>query len=424
MAVGRGDAAAVADHQVAAVASNDRVVVATADHDVSRRTGRDGVSAAAQRRVRRTEQRGRCALDQVDVRSVRVCARRRGDRALGAHVVDPAVVAEHDVLQIAAACGFAEVRNDRVAVVAAEDDVLADASGDRVDAAVVEFDRLDQSQRDRQGPEARQVRVRCGDAATVADHQVAAVAGGDGVFEATADDDVIAIAGGDGVGTTVDRGGGAFNQVNVAQVAIGQHVVDETEVAQDDVVSGPGIDQVARIAAQQQVVVLVACDGVGRAVGRLGRGHADHGAGVQQAQGAGSLVDHSVVAEHDVVAPAALQRVAAGHQRIAGQHRAGVAGGYGQQACHHCGVRSVLGHIEGEVEARVAVDMVIATVAEDLVVTRAAGQVVCRLAAAHRVVACTAVDRHPPADRAGVDDIVAGVGVVARVAGEDVQVGT
>ena len=262
------------------------------------------------------------------------------------------------------------------------------------------------------------------DAAAVPDHQVASVASGDGVTEAPADDDVIAVTGGDGVGAAVDRGGGALDEVDVAQRAIGHHVIDEAQVAQDDVVPLPRTDQVAGVAAQQQVVAVVAVNGVGSAIDRLGRGHPDHRACVHQAQGSRGLADDPVVAEDDVVTLAALQHVASGQQRIAGQHQAEVARGYGQQARHHRCIRRVLGHVEGQVEARVAVDMVVTAIAEDLVGAGATRQLVSRLAAVDGVVAGTAVDRHPLSDGAGVDHIVAGVRKVDRVAGKQTLVGS
>ena len=60
---------------------------------------------------------------------------------------DAAIVAEHDVVALADA--------DRVAFVTTQHDVAAAAGGDAVHSAVVERDRLDQPERDRQARELR-----------------------------------------------------------------------------------------------------------------------------------------------------------------------------------------------------------------------------------------------------------------------------
>ena len=216
-------------------------------------------------------------------------------------------------------------------------------------------------------------------------------------------------------------------------------------VAEDDVGICTAVDRVAALAAEQAVAATVALDVVVIAVGRghrahvvdlrraqqleAGRGHGDrdehvvglpHPADVLAQHGGTAadaghrvqaacrrrqvLVDDAVVAEDDVVAGVAAQRVASRDEGVAHRRshheRPGVAGHHQQGAGDRV-----------DIKARVAVEVVVAVPAEDVVVAAAARQMVGQLAAG------TTVDRQADARRtddvcgrqcAGIDDIVAG----------------
>ena len=128
------------------------------------------------------------------------------------------------------------------------------------------------------------------------------------------------------------------------------------------------------------------------------------------------LVDHTVVAEDDVVAVVATQGIAARHQRIA--HRR--TNDMGTEVVRHDQQRAC-DRIDDE--AGVTVDVVVALLAPDAVVARAAGQMVSQLAAVDGVVARTAVDRD--ADARGADHVgrIEGAGIDDVVASEVERVG-
>ena len=404
-----GDATVVAeDDVVGALTRVDGVVAGAADDDVAAAQRGDGVVAAAQI--------GRGALDQVDVGGVRIGARRAHWRTFQAHVVNPAVVAEDQVVATAQA--------QDVACKAADDHIVAAAGGDGIDTAVVEHAALDQPKSHRHAAELRRVGDRSCDATAVADDQVLAVAGVDRVTETPTDDDVVAAVGGDGVGATVGGGRGALDQVNVATVAVGHREVDHAVVTEDDVVIGPGVDGVATTAAQDAVVARAAQEVVARAIAKLDAGDSGDKADVGQPQRAGRLVDRAMVAKDDVVAAAAVDQVNAGQQQVTVECAGAVDGGHRQQTRHHRRVAGIFADVEGQVEARISMKMIVAAQAEDRVVARATGDVVAEGAAGEAVVAGAAVDRDAAAGTRRIDHVVAGVGEVHGVAGVDAQVGS
>ena len=143
---------------------------------------------------------------------------------------------------------------DRVAADAAEDHVVARAAGDAVGAADGGVGRGEQAERHRQAAEARSRGRGRQRHAVVAEDRVAAVAGGDRVRPSAAEHDVVARAGGDRVVAAGGRVRG-LDAVDVGGVAV--------------------------VAGQRAAV--------------LGR----------------DPVDEAVVADHDVVAGARADRVAA-----------------------------------------------------------------------------------------------------------------
>src|SRR5205823_13973953 len=117
-------------------------------------------------------------------------------RAIGGRGADLALVAEDDVL--------ANAGVDRVGVLAADDDVVARAGRDRVAAAQLRIDRPDAVDVGGgvvvTGEQPAAFARRPVDEAVVAEDDVVAVGGVDGVRGDAADDDVAAVAGDDRVG--------------------------------------------------------------------------------------------------------------------------------------------------------------------------------------------------------------------------------
>ena len=404
------DLTRVADDQVVAVAGANQIVEAAADDDVIAVARLDRVGAASvddhrvEAGVHAPCRRRRGADDLVDVVSVGRVGRVQLQVVV---VVDVPAVAQDDVAVRRRHGSALQLRvtdqadTDLVAAVATEYDVIARQRLDRVRATVRILDRLHSTQRDRVPVEVRlrlRVQRRRQDVTGVAEHEVVTVAGPDHVAEATADDDVVAVARVDRVRTAGGRRRGARDLVDVAEVAILGHEVDEAVVAEDDVVAAHIIDQVSVVAAQNPVVAQITRDRVRRAVRELVRLDANDLTRRQYPQRAWSLTDDAVVAEDDVVTRIAVDLVAASDQPVTRQRRAGIRCRHGQLA---------RGQIH--VEAGVAVDVVVAGLAEDHVVARTAGQVVARLAADDQINPGAAVDRQAERRSRCVDDVVTGV---------------
>ena len=409
----RLDQAAVAQHDVRSCAGRDRVLPESAEHDVAAAAGDDGIVAA------RSAYRVVCS-QPVDV--VR--------RAIIDDVIDVAEVAEHDVAAIGRAGRFARVRRDRVVARAAENDVAASAGGDAVGPAIGWLGGFDASDGERlavqRGGQIGSAEARCrADETAVAEHDVVrALAGDDGVSPETAEHDVALAAGGDVVvaAERTDAVVGA-QAVDVVQVLVVDDVVDEAEVAEHDVAILAGIDHVRPAATQDQVRADAALDAVRDPVRRLRRRHAGHRAGARQPQRACKLIDHAMVAEHDVCPGIAEEGVHTCHQVVAGDDQTRVDGRHGQQARHRVRLVHQAAHRQVEVEARITVDVVVAALPADPVVAGTAGNLVVELAAVDRVLAAAAVDGDPAAGRTSVDDVVTGVGKHHAVAGECPGVG-
>ena len=163
----RVDPAAVAEHDVAALAGVDHVAGRATDHDVVA-VGRDDRVAAAVARVQRR--------DDIEV----------GRLAVQRDELERAVVAKH---QVVARCDV-----DHVVGGAAEDDVGARAGHDaRRRRRRSDRDRRDDAERHAEAG-LRRVRDRRVDPAAVAEHHVAALAGVDHVARRAADHHVVAVA--------------------------------------------------------------------------------------------------------------------------------------------------------------------------------------------------------------------------------------
>ncbi len=270
--VRRGDDATVADRDIVALTGVDRVAVAPADHDVVAAARGDGVDAAVLRR--------REALDQIDVRSIRVRTLRAQRRStVHAHVINLPIVAQDDV---GAHAGADELDGAavRAVVVATERDVVAHTGGDVVAAAIAEGNCLDQPEGHRHACDLRRVLVRCGNAATVANHQVRSVPGVDRVAETPADHDVTAAARGDLVDAASRNRQQALNQVNVGCVvvrtgcrraALQEDVIDGRIVTDDHIVAVAGIDDVSEVATEDDIVAAQGRDGIDATVAKFNR---------------------------------------------------------------------------------------------------------------------------------------------------------
>ena len=363
-ALDRGETAGV-EQRPAAIAEDD--VVARADLDRVRARAADDGGVALDRgdRVVATDRRGQ-----------------RGDRR------DPAVdeggraaVAEHDLPAIA--------ERDPVGARAADDGDVAVPGLD----AVVAADRrlvvrgLDGDQ-DRNGHAADGAGAG-GEArlAGIAEDHVRAGADGDAVLARAADDGGVAVA-------SLDRVVAAGRAGDAAQAR--QHAAREHRlavVAEDDVVAGARGDRVGAEAADDHVVAVGRNDRVGAADARMRRDHAgdDVVAGERDTRGLRAvLIDLAVIAEDDVVAALGVDGVGPLgavllDERIGNRH----------DALHVV-----------EVEARIAEDDVGARPALDPVVAGAAGDEVATLAALDRVVAGAAVDDDETGRARRVDDVV------------------
>ena len=247
------DLAVVAEDQVVAGIATEGVARRAAEDDVVAEAGNDRVGTAVVRCHR---------ADDVDVARIEVAKGRRRITLLE-HVVDEAVVAQHDVLAGRAV--------DHVARHAADDDVVVAAGADVVGTTDGGADALDQADSELMHRVlAGQIARRCGDLAAVAEDDVLAVAGHDRVGAEPRDHDVLAVAGGDLV-VAAHAGGDRHHEVDVVRArrvagvdarALVDQVVDLPVVAEDDVVAidrrrtaaaAEGVDDVVRTAAEDHV---------------------------------------------------------------------------------------------------------------------------------------------------------------------------
>ena len=426
--------AAVAQGDVEAAAGVQRVVAEAPEHDVVAVAGLDVVVAA---------ERGEHRPHTVDV----VRARRVGgfgELDLFGQVVDQTMITEHDVVAVGRSrAAAAAERVDRVVAAAAEDHVAATAGGDRVVAIAELVGRAVQGARVDRGHasehlhlvvvvspgDARDVgvdhrrvrtRVHAKQPAMVAEDDVLAAARVDHIGTLPADDDVVR-------GLDADRrvcnevalaesrqGVDAFDHVQsrdvgvCGSVVVGREVAHVALVAEDHIGTRAAVDRVDTVATEQAVAAGVALYVVVSAVGRLVGADVGNLAHDQDLLNVGNLLQHdAVVAEDDVVAVVALDRVLAHDQVVAVGFRV-VVGRPGRIGCRH-GQQAA---DDIDVDTRVAVDAVVAAVAEDRVVARAAGQHVTELAAADRVVAAAAIDHDAePVGTEGTGGRCVGAGV-------------
>ena len=157
-------------------------------------------------------------------------------------------------------------------------------------------------------------------------------------------------------------------------------------------------------AAEQDVVGVIAVQRVVRADGVAhGADGADVGVGRREDAVLAGLVDDAVVAEQDVVAVIAAQRVAARGEVVEVLVARGGDVVDEQQDLR----RQAQAPREVEVEAVIAIDVVVPTLTVDGVVARATREVVAGLAADDRVVPAAAVYRDRARVCGRVDDVVA-----------------
>ena len=94
--------------------------------------------------------------------------------------------------------------------------------------------------------------------------------------------------------------------------AVADRAIEPDVVAEDQVALAAAVDPVAAGAADQDVFAAIAVDRVRHPVRPLHGGDTRHEASRAQAPRPGHLVDHAVIAEHDVVAGIAMNGVRAG----------------------------------------------------------------------------------------------------------------
>src|SRR5579862_8841050 len=204
--------------------------------------------------------------------------------------------------------------------------------------------------------------------------------------------------------------------------------------AADDVVAG----------AATAAVLPAGAAAVNRICPEIVEAHAfdvGHIAGRQDALRCGRLIDLAVIADDDVVAAAAIDRVVAGGERVGVGRRRGIyvdlqqhlqvgcdGGAQANRHRHMVGddirlqdpfilaYRRLVDRVQ--VEAVAAQDVVVARAAVDRVAAAAAGDPVAAGATINRVVAGTAVQDDRVGVVAGVEGVVAGIVEDARLAGE------
>ena len=372
------DGAVVAQQHVAAIAGPDTVVARAADHDMVAIAQRDAVVTghAGQR-----------------------CHPRDGQhlQAVGA-ARDAAIVAQDQHRAVARADDIvADAADHQFAAVAGHDGVVAAAG--RLRAAAGEGD-------------GHAGRIEA-DAAVVAEDDVVAIGGTDGVAADAAEHDRRRAAGSDGVGAADGRR--AVLRGDAGQVLRQRVELQRAVVADDDVAAAGHRDAVGAVAADDDVIARHVGDAV-VAAGRVrGTGHPHHAGVAQQVVGAGQLDDVAMVADQDVVAGAAVEHVVADRQRV--RHAGHVA--RRGRVHHRHQVRA--GHGEAlrqvDIDPGVAVHMVGARTGGNGVVARTARQHIVERAAVDRVVAGAAVNRHAAAGVARIDGVVAGVRERQAVAG-------
>ena len=280
---GPGQRAVVAQHQVGAAASGQRVAATTGD---------GGIAAIAQAE-------GVVAGGGVG----RVGAGQQRQHAGG--VGGAAVVAQHHVIATAG--------GDGVAAGACQHGVFAAAQCQHVGAAQGQVGGLQLRQHARAGPV---------DLAVVAQHQVGPCAAADGVGTRPGQHGVGAVAGLDAVSAAAGVAIQHQAALELLQCGRAAEVSGLAAVAQQQVVAAAGGDGVGACAAHHQVVAVAHLDVVVAA--QFGQGRVETGdEAVAVPQHAAVVAQHHIVAsagahgvgahagQHQVVAGAGLQRVAA-----------------------------------------------------------------------------------------------------------------
>ena len=389
---GGRQATAVAEHHVVARARRDGVAGAAAQDDVVTVAGGDAVDPAVQGRRR---------------------ARDVGQPAVGG-VHELAVVAEDGVVAVAGV--------DRVVGVAAQHDILAAERRDLVVAAIAVLKRLDRAHRERDsGPQLVRASQIGHDAAAVANRQVISGTRENVVVGPAAQHHVVA-------GTERDRVRAAARLRRQAgdrgDATIRGFVDDLAVVAEDDVAVVAGDDDVAARAAEHDVAARPAVDLVVAARFEALRLDEDH---VRRAvEVLGERLRHEAeVADEEVVALAAEQVVVPAEQRIGPGSCAAVGCIHNHHVTHVNRARGRAPDVvrfgnryrrHVHVEARIAIDDVIAGKAVDGVVSGTAGELIAKRAAGDGVGAAPAEDGHRAVGGAGVDDVVTGVRELPRLA--------
>ncbi|GJD85851.1 hypothetical protein HPGCJGGD_3745 [Methylobacterium haplocladii] len=394
-------AAVVAEDDVVALAGRDGVAARTADDEVVAVAGIDPVVAGI-RGVGRDEgdahaglEHGVAMIAEDDVaaaeRGDHVAARSADDDVFAAADTDLVVAAEADVEALGALHAAEGVERDLAVV--AEDDVGIGVVGEGVDLARV--DRVGAEAADDQiGAGARRDDVARAAVAVaentrpdaelerhetvVAEHDVGAAGGRDGVAARTADDEVVAGACRDPVVAAV----GGVGRGELDAHALLEHRV--AAVADDHVAAAERGDDVAAGAADDDVVAAADVDGVVAAEARIEAfGPLHDAAGVE-----GHV---AVVAEHEVgirVGRAGVDHVAA----EAADHEVGARAG-------RDGVGRAAVAVARHLDTDSARELHPAVVAEHDVGTGARGDRVGARAAEDEVVAGTRVDLVVAADR-------------------------
>ncbi|GJD85850.1 hypothetical protein HPGCJGGD_3744 [Methylobacterium haplocladii] len=299
--------AVVAEHDVGirvGRAGVDHVAAEAADHEVGARAGRDGVGRAAVAVARRFEtdpvaERDGAVVAEDDVRAAargdRVGARTAEDDVCARAGIDDVVATESGIHGLGEGNPAEDVEGD-VAVVAEHDvgiavepagiDAVGPEAADHEVGAGTGHDRIAATTAGTLAERLEADTVHEVDGAVVAEHDVVADARGDGVVARAAEHDVGAVARADGV---VARDALVL-RCDTDELALREGGL--TVIAEDHVAAGAGGDVVGADAAEHDVVALAGQDQIAAAEGRF--------EGFERDQHAVEEDDAAVVAEDHV----------------------------------------------------------------------------------------------------------------------------
>ena len=254
----QGDLGVVAKDDVGQVVHDariDRVITVAPEDDVGRQPGADHIVAAE------------CGVNRHDVAQERVAA------GLRVHKVDVAVVAQDNIVAIGATEITGKVRDNRIILGPAKDDVIAQTRGDHIIAADGRALRGHAQKRDWKIAKVGHGAVK-DRSAVVAKNDVITLTRVDQVIATAAKDQIGARARGDLVvvaQSISDRHQGAQCQTKAWDIDFDRTRFKQTTITQNNVRSFGGVDFVAIKATQHDIIAATCVDHIAAAIGCVDR---------------------------------------------------------------------------------------------------------------------------------------------------------